>query len=58
MPEPLVALSCAGDSFGTKVSSSRLRLAALGTPVAAKSSSGFNASAFSANDFAAASAAA
>ena len=57
MPEPLVAVSCAGDSFGTSVSSSRLRFAAFGTPDAAKPSSGFKASAFSASDFAAASAA-
>ncbi len=58
MPEPLVEVSCAGDSFDTKLSSSRLRFAALGTPVAAKPSSGLSASAFSASDFAAASAAA
>ena len=34
MPVPVVEFSCAGgDSFGTKVSSSRLSAVALGTPV-------------------------
>ena len=46
-----------GDSFGTSVSNSRLRLAALGTPEAAKPSSGFSVSGFGASAFAAASAA-
>ena len=43
--EPVVDISPAagGDSFGTSVSNSRLRLAAVGTPEAAKPSSGFSA---------------
>jgi len=59
MPEPVVALSgCAGgDSFGTSVSSSRLSAFAFGTPLAAKPSSGFNASGLVASDFAVVSAA-
>ena len=46
-----------GDSFGTSVSSSRLSAGALGTPEAAKPSSGFSASGLGASDFAAVSAA-
>ena len=57
-PAPVVEFSGAGgDSFGTSVSSSRLRMAGLGTPEAANPSSGFSASGFGASDFAAASAA-
>jgi len=42
VPVPVVAFSCAGgDSFGTSVNSSRVRLAGFGTPEAANSSSGF-----------------
>ena len=55
MPVPVVELSGAGgDNFGTSVSNSRFRLLALGTPEAAKPSSGFNASGFGASAFAAA----
>ena len=57
MPEPVVEFSgTGGDSFGTSVSNSRASALALGTPEAAKPSSGFNASALSASDFAAANA--
>ena len=58
MPDPVVEFSCAGDSFGSSASSSRLSALLFGTPVAAKLSSGFNASALAANGLAAASAAA
>src|SRR3981081_2091923 len=57
-PEPVVEFSgTGGDSFGTKEINSRLRALALGTPEAAKPSSGFSASASAVRDFAAASAA-
>ena len=57
MPAPVVEFSGAGgDSFGTSVSRSRLSAAGLGTPLAAKPSSGFNASGLAASDFAAVSA--
>src|SRR6185437_970384 len=54
---PVVSLFSAagGVSFGTSVSNSRLRLAAVGTPVAAKPSSGCSAAASGASAFAAAS---
>jgi len=52
MPVPVVvSFGAGGDNFGTRVSNSRLRWAALGTPEAANVSSGFSASALSESDF-------
>ena len=58
MPEPAVALSAGGSSFGTSVNSSRQRLAGFGTPEPAKSSSGLSICGSEASAFAAFSASA
>ena len=55
---PVVPSGAGGASFGTMVRRSRLSAAGLGTPVAAKASSGFSAAASGASDFAVDSAAA